>query len=72
MVRMTKMIMPSRWSHILRAVTVLEEGVTDPGRRIVYNRPVLFNLVITFWVVRSFTDKPNVSNSIEHQLSDVK
>jgi hypothetical protein len=46
--------------------------VTDPGRRIVYNGPVLFDLMITFWVVRSFTDKPNGSNSIEHQLSVVK
>jgi hypothetical protein len=46
--------------------------VTDPGRRIVYNGPVLFDLMITFWVVKSFTDKPNGSNSTEHQLSVVK
>jgi hypothetical protein len=42
------------------------------GRRIVYSGPVLFDLTITFFVVRSFTDKPNGSNSIEHQLSVVK
>jgi hypothetical protein len=42
------------------------------GRRIVYSGPVLFDLTITFLVVRSFTDKPNGSNSIEHQLSVVK
>jgi hypothetical protein len=35
-------------------------------------RPVLFDLMITFLVVRSFTDKPNESNFIEHQLSVVK
>jgi hypothetical protein len=46
--------------------------VTDPGRSIVYNGPVLFDLMITLRVVRSFTGKPNVSNFIEHQLSVVK
>jgi hypothetical protein len=50
----------------------LADGVVDPGRRNVYNRPVLFDLTITFRVERSFTDKPNGSNSIEHQLSVVK
>jgi hypothetical protein len=35
-------------------------------RRSVYSGPVLFDLAITFLVVRSFTDKPKGSNSIEH------
>jgi hypothetical protein len=38
----------------------------------VYSGLMLFDLVITFLVVRSFTDKPKESNSIEHQLSVVK
>jgi hypothetical protein len=59
------------WGTTVRTATSLEDGVRNPGRRIVYNGPVLFNL-ITFLVVRSFTDKPNVLNSIEHQLSVVK
>jgi hypothetical protein len=42
------------------------------GRRSVYSGPVLFDMAITFLVVRSFTDKPKGSNSIEHQLSVVK
>jgi hypothetical protein len=41
-------------------------------RRSVYSGPVLFDLVITFLVVRSFTDKSKRSNSIGHQLSMVK
>jgi hypothetical protein len=41
-------------------------------RRSMYSRPVLFDLAITFLVVRSFTDKSKESNSIEHQLSVVK
>jgi hypothetical protein len=36
------------------------------GRRSVYSGPVLFDLAITFLVVRSFTDKPKGSNNIEH------
>jgi formate-dependent phosphoribosylglycinamide formyltransferase (GAR transformylase) len=60
------------WGTAARAATALEDGVRDPGRRIMYNGPVLFDLTITFLVVRSFTDKPNGSNSIEHQLSVVK
>jgi hypothetical protein len=48
------------------------DGVVDQVRRSVYSGPVLFDLMITFWVERSFTDKPNGSNSIEHQLSVVK
>jgi hypothetical protein len=39
------------------------------GRRSVYNGPVLFDLAITFLVVRSFIDKLKGSNSIKHQLS---
>jgi hypothetical protein len=75
----TKTTLPSSWSNssedvgvAARATTVQEEGVTDPGRRIVYNGPMLFDLTITFQVVRSFTDKPNGSNYIGHQLSVVK
>jgi hypothetical protein len=60
------------WGTVARTVTMLEDGVRDPGRRIVYSGPVLFDLMITFLVVISFTDKPNRSNSIEHQLSVVK
>jgi formate-dependent phosphoribosylglycinamide formyltransferase (GAR transformylase) len=60
------------WGTAARATTTLEDGVRDLGRRIVYNGTVLFDLTITFLVVRSFTDKPNGSNSIEHQLSVVK
>jgi hypothetical protein len=48
----------------------LEE--VELGRRSMYSGPVLFDLAITFLVVRSFTDKPKGSNSIEHQLSVVK
>jgi formate-dependent phosphoribosylglycinamide formyltransferase (GAR transformylase) len=60
------------WGTVARAAIALEDGVRDPGRRIVYKGLVLFDLTITFLVVRSFTDKPNGSNSIEHQLSVVK
>jgi hypothetical protein len=60
------------WGTIARVATALEDGVRDPGRRIVYNGPVLFDLTITFLVVRSFTDKPNRLNSIDQQLSMVK
>jgi formate-dependent phosphoribosylglycinamide formyltransferase (GAR transformylase) len=60
------------WGTVAWAATVLEDGVRDPRRRIVYNGPVLFDLMITFLVVKSFTDKPNESNFIEHQLSVVK
>jgi hypothetical protein len=42
------------------------------GRRSMYNGSVLLDLAITFLVVRSFTDKPKGSNSIEHKLSVVK
>jgi formate-dependent phosphoribosylglycinamide formyltransferase (GAR transformylase) len=60
------------WETTARAATMLEDGVRDPRRRIMYSGPVLFNFMITFLVVRSFTDKPNESNSIEHQLLVVK
>jgi formate-dependent phosphoribosylglycinamide formyltransferase (GAR transformylase) len=60
------------WGTIARAATTVEDGVRDSGRCIVYNEPFLFDLMITFLVVKSFTDKPNMSNSIEHQLSGVK
>jgi formate-dependent phosphoribosylglycinamide formyltransferase (GAR transformylase) len=54
------------------AATAVDGDVKELGRRIVYSGSVLFDLTITFLVVRSFTDKPNGSNSIEHQLSVVK
>jgi hypothetical protein len=54
------------WGTAVWAATALEDGVRDPGRHIMYNRQVLFDLTIKFLVVRSFTDKPNGSNSIEH------
>jgi hypothetical protein len=54
------------------AATTVDGDVKELGRHIVYSGPVLFDLTITFLVVRSFTDKPNGSNSIEHQLSVVK
>jgi hypothetical protein len=57
---------------VATATTAVDGDVKELGRRIVYSGPVLFDLTITFLVVRSFTDKPNGSNSIEHQLSVVK
>jgi formate-dependent phosphoribosylglycinamide formyltransferase (GAR transformylase) len=76
---MTKTMVPCGRSNNSKGVgnnskgdTALEDGVRNPGRRIVYSGPVLFDLTITFLVVRSFTDKSNGSNSIEHQLSVVK
>jgi hypothetical protein len=39
------------------------------GRRNVYNGPVIFDLAITFLIVRSFTDKPKGSTFIKDQLS---
>jgi hypothetical protein len=49
-----------------RVAIAPDEGVIDPSRRIMYNRPMLFDLKIMFLVERSFTDKPNGSNFIEH------
>jgi hypothetical protein len=57
---------------VATAATTVDGDVKELGRRIVYSRLVLFDLTITFLVVRFFTDKPNGSNSIEHQLSVVK
>jgi hypothetical protein len=57
---------------VATAATAVDGDVKELGRCIVYSRPVLFDLMITFLVVRSFTDKPNGSNSMEHQLSVVK
>jgi hypothetical protein len=57
---------------VATAATAADGDVKELGRCIVYSGPVLFDLTITFLVVRSFTDKPNGSNSIEHQLSVVK
>jgi hypothetical protein len=76
---MTETTMPRGWSNsskdvgaAAKAAIAPDEGVIDLGRRIVYNGLVLFNLTITFLVQRSFTDKPNGSNSIDHHLSVVK
>jgi hypothetical protein len=49
-----------------RAAMASDEGVVNPGKRSVYSGLVLFDLTITFQVERSFTDKPNGSNSIEY------
>jgi hypothetical protein len=57
---------------VATAATTVDGDVKELGRRIVYNGPMLFDLTTTFQVVRSFTDKPNGSNSMEHQLSVVK
>jgi hypothetical protein len=57
---------------VATAATAVDGDVKELGRRIVYSGTVLFDLTITFLVVRSFTDKPNGSNSMEHQLSVVK
>jgi hypothetical protein len=57
---------------VATAATTVDGDMKELGRHIVYSRPVLFDLTITFLVVRSFIDKPNGSNSMEHQLSVVK
>jgi hypothetical protein len=57
---------------VATTATAVDGYVKELGRRIVYSGPVLFDLTITFLVVRSFTDKSNGSNSMEHQLSVVK
>jgi hypothetical protein len=57
---------------VATAATAVDGDVKELGRRIVYSGPVLFDLTITFQVVRSFTDKPNGSNSMAHQLSVIK
>jgi hypothetical protein len=57
---------------VATTATTVDGDVKKLGRRIVYNGPVVFDLMITFLVVRSFTDKSNGSNSMEHQLSVVK
>jgi hypothetical protein len=49
-----------------------DEGAGCEGRRIVYRGFELLHLVIMFRIERSFTERPNLSNSIEHQLSVVK
>jgi hypothetical protein len=46
----------------------MKEGGYE-GRCIVYKGPELLHLAITFRVERSFTERPNGSNSMEHQLS---
>jgi hypothetical protein len=55
-----------------RAALASADGVVDLGRHIVYNGPVLFDLRIMFWVKRSFINKLNGSNSIDHQVLVVK
>jgi hypothetical protein len=44
-----------------------DEGGCE-GRRIVYRGPELLHLVITFCVEKSFTERPNGSNFMEHQF----
>ena len=49
-----------------RACEEEEDGAVEGlGSRSVYRGPELSHLTITFLVVRSFTDKPKGSNSIE-------
>jgi hypothetical protein len=48
------------------------EKVADTESGMVYRGPELSYLMITLRVARSFTDKPNGSNSIEQELSEVK
>jgi hypothetical protein len=55
---------------VATAAIAVDGDVKELGRRIVYSGPVLFDLTITFLVVRSFTDKPNGSNTMKHQLSE--
>jgi hypothetical protein len=55
---------------VATAATAVDGDVKELGRRIVYSGPVLFDLTITFLVIRSFTDKPNGSNTMKHQLSE--
>jgi hypothetical protein len=43
---------------VATAATTVDGDVKELGRRIIYSGPVLFDLTITFLVVRSFTDKP--------------
>jgi hypothetical protein len=57
---------------VATVATAVDEDVKELGRRIVYSGLMLFDLTITFLVVRSFTDKPNKSNSMKHQLSVIK
>jgi hypothetical protein len=77
---------PRRWCHVDVAIAARIRGATivdmahgevrleavKLGRRSVYNGPVLFDRAVMFLVVRSFTDTPKGSNSIEHKLSVVK
>jgi hypothetical protein len=71
---------PRRWCHVdvataarIRGVAIVDMThgevrleVVELRRRSVYSGPVLFDLAITFLVVRYFTDKLKGSNSIEH------
>jgi hypothetical protein len=41
------------WETAARTTTALEDGVRDPKRHIVYSEPMLFDLTITFLIVRS-------------------
>jgi hypothetical protein len=49
-----------------------DEEAGCEGRRIVYRGLVVLHLMIIFRVERSFTERSNESNSMEHQLSVVK
>jgi hypothetical protein len=49
-----------------------DERVGCEGRYIMYRGLELMHLVIKFPVEKSFIERPNESNSMEHQLSMVK
>jgi hypothetical protein len=49
-----------------------DEGAGCEDRRIMYRGPKLLHLPIMFRIERSFIERSNGSNSIEHQLSVVK
>jgi hypothetical protein len=49
-----------------------DEGAGCEGKHIIYSGPKLLHLAIMFRVERSFTERQNGLNSMEHQLSVVK
>jgi hypothetical protein len=67
---MTKAMVPGSWSHSSKSSHNVG-GRSDGSEK---THPVQWADAIRpdNWIVRSFTDKSNRSNSIEHQLSVVK
>jgi hypothetical protein len=57
-------------ARVYSGASVME--VANAESKMVDRGPNLLYLMITLCVARSFTDKPNESNSIEHELSVVK